>query len=177
MNNNQETKLVAHSEQNGNYSPPLLRPGLGIGAPTGGCVWARHASPIWRGPRNVWIWRFGSPDVRATHASPLRHGAVSNGQPPDPRSPVGVAHVRPANPRRPDDRWRALCPEGAPWRAPTTCGGVSSYAECTDLHRTDCRHETAPRIHHERRIEPPRRKLHASRGWNGLLTDPNQTWS
>ena len=34
-------------------------------------------------------------------------------------STVGGAHARPANPRRPDDRQRALCPEGAPWRAPT----------------------------------------------------------
>ena len=32
---------------------------------------------------------------------------------------VGVAHVRPANRQCPDDRRRALCPEGAPWRAPT----------------------------------------------------------
>ena len=49
----------------------VLRPGSGIGVPTAGCVGARHASPVWRGPRNVCIWRFGSPDVRATHASPL----------------------------------------------------------------------------------------------------------
>ena len=52
--------------------PPLLRPGLGINAPAGGYVGARHASPIWRGPRNACIWRLGSPNVRAAHAPPLQ---------------------------------------------------------------------------------------------------------
>ena len=52
--------------------PPLLRPGLGIDAPAGGCVGARHTSPVWRGPRNACIWRLGSPNVRAAYAPLLQ---------------------------------------------------------------------------------------------------------
>ena len=56
---------------------------------------------------------------RVRHGEPLHHLSTSTEQLPDPHAAVGVAHVRPAYSQRPDDQRRALCPEGAPWRAPT----------------------------------------------------------
>ena len=49
---------------------------------------------------------------------------------------VGVAHVRPAIHQRPNGRRRALCPEGAPWRAPTAAGSPVNNAACTGLLRS-----------------------------------------
>ena len=60
---------------------------------------------------------------------------------------VGAAHVRPADQQRPNDRQRALCPEGAPWRAPTV---VWSYYECRGNGIRAIHHVLPERLHQPR---------------------------